>query len=117
MALTSFALRRRGFRAVALGERGRSAERAAGARELRPVEHLAVERHDAGAARGLERGDDAPRGRDLVEIRAKRAIEDLDLRGVDRELADEAVAPRVRRLAREALFVPQVEAHGVEGRN
>ena len=84
---------------VAVGRRvdcGGQREHALCPQQMRPVEHAAAVRDDAGARGGGERGDDGPGRADGVGRRLERAIQDLDLVGVDGELAGKAVALRRR---------------------
>ena len=61
---------------------------------MRPVDHAAVERHRALPGATRERLDDTARPVDLVGDRTERRVDRRDLRGMDRELADEPVAAR-----------------------
>ncbi len=81
---------------------------------MRDVEHLAVERGDAGVARRSEGGDYALGLGDRLRRRRERLVDHLDLVGVDRELAQEAVAPRGGAVAPEPFQIAEVGIDGVD---
>src|SRR5690606_8141162 len=85
-----------------------------GSCEMRPIVHLAVERDHAGPGRGGEHGDDVAGMLDLTPARGEGRVDDLDLIGMDRELAREAVPRGGRSLGLEAVQVAKVDEDRID---
>src|SRR5690348_13453537 len=82
--------------------------------QVRTIDHPAVDRKDASVGMCLERGDDFFGVPDLVLGRGEGRVDDGDLRGMDRELAGEALARSSLRFGLEALLVLEVGEDAVD---
>ena len=81
---------------------------------MRPVDHSAVHRKDASVGLCLERGDDGGGVADIALGGCESGVEDVDLTGMDGELAGEALAARGFRFGAQAGFVTEVGEDSVD---
>ncbi len=81
---------------------------------MRPIDHPATDRQDAGIGLGIERIDDSTRMIDFRGRWGEGRIDRADLSGVDRELAGEAFASGCLGLGQKALLVAEVGEHAVD---
>src|SRR5690606_24569031 len=79
--------------------------------EMRHVQHLAIEPDGAKPRVLLENVDDAARVGDFLRARAESAVDNLDLRRMDRELADKTHAAIAQAFGLKSLGITEVEEH------
>src|SRR3954469_7065635 len=93
----------------------RHREHAQGLREMRLVEHPALELDGTRTAGALERLDNGARVTQFFLVGHVALVDQVDLVRMDRDLAGEAGATRRANLALQPLAIPKVRGERVDG--